>query len=67
MNHTLFVEMAALVRRELPDVRSLVVGNGDGDEQTHLEVQASRLGVQDRMHFLAIVWTFPTSSRRRIL
>ena len=51
-NHTLFVEMAALVRRELPDVRFLVVGNGDGDEQTHLEVQASRLGIRDRMHFL---------------
>ena len=55
--------MAALVRRELPDVRFLVVGNGDGDEQTHLEVQASRLGIKTECIFWAIVWTFPTSSR----
>ena len=51
-NHTLFVKMAALVHRELPDVRFLVVGNGDGDEQAHLEAQAWSLGVRENIHFL---------------
>jgi glycosyltransferase involved in cell wall biosynthesis len=51
-NHTLFVEMATLVHRELPDVHFLVVGDSDGDEQARLEAQASRLGVRERIHFL---------------
>jgi glycosyltransferase involved in cell wall biosynthesis len=51
-NHAMFVEMAALVHRELPDVRFLVVGDGEGDERAHLEAQSWRLGVRERMHFL---------------
>lgn len=51
-NHPLFIDMAAIVAGTMPQVRFLVVGDGDGDEQAQLERQADRLGVRGNIVFL---------------
>lgn len=51
-NHPLFIEMAALTVKRVPNARFLVVGDGDGDEQQQLETQADRLGVCGQILFL---------------
>ncbi len=49
-NHELFLRSAALVHRELPEARFLVVGDGPGRKQ--LESLAGELSVSDVVHFL---------------
>jgi glycosyltransferase involved in cell wall biosynthesis len=49
-NHELFLCVAALVRREVPDARFVIVG--DGDLRAVLEAHAQALGVADAVHFL---------------
>lgn len=51
-NHPLFIRAAALVSKQAPDARFLVVGDGDGDEQQRLESLADSLGVRDKVLFL---------------
>lgn len=48
--HEVFLEAAARLRRDVPECRFLVVG--DGDRRADLERQAERLGVADRVRFL---------------
>jgi glycosyltransferase involved in cell wall biosynthesis len=49
-NHALFLRAAALVRRELPQARFLVVG--DGPQRAPLEQLAGQLGLSDAVRFL---------------
>jgi glycosyltransferase involved in cell wall biosynthesis len=49
-NHTLFLDVAALVHPILPTARFLVVG--DGPERKQLEVYAQSLGIADFVQFL---------------
>ncbi|MGA2031408.1 MAG: glycosyltransferase [Thermoguttaceae bacterium] len=49
-NHELFLQVAALVRTELPGTRFLIVG--DGPRRAELEVLAGRLGLEGAVHFL---------------
>jgi glycosyltransferase involved in cell wall biosynthesis len=48
-NHELFLEAAALVRRDVPDARFLVLG--DGPRRHALELLAGQLSLQDAVHF----------------
>lgn len=48
-NHALFVDAAALVAREVPEARFVVVGDGMLRDET--EARARRLGIADRMIF----------------
>jgi glycosyltransferase involved in cell wall biosynthesis len=48
-NHALFIDAAARVLRELPDVRFLIVG--DGILRPAIEQQAARLGIQQNVIF----------------
>jgi glycosyltransferase involved in cell wall biosynthesis len=49
-NHDMFLNVAALVCKELPAARFLIVG--DGPERTRLETLAQSLGVADSVRFL---------------
>ncbi len=49
-NHDLFLRSAALIRRQLPEARFLVVG--DGPERQRLQVLAGELGLNDSLAFL---------------
>jgi glycosyltransferase involved in cell wall biosynthesis len=49
-NHEMFLQVAALVHRELPAARFLIVG--DGPERTKLESLARSLGVAEAVRFL---------------
>ena len=49
-NHEMFLYVAALVQRMLPNVRFLIVG--DGPRRAELERLAQSLGVADFVHFL---------------
>ena len=49
-NHELFLYVAALVRKALPDARFLIVGNGPDREK--LESLAKSLGIGDAVRFL---------------
>jgi glycosyltransferase involved in cell wall biosynthesis len=49
-NHALFLRSAALVRRQLPEARFLIVG--DGPERGRLERLCRELAIGDAVHFL---------------
>ena len=49
-NHQLFLRAAALVHRELPRARFLIVG--DGPQRDELEALAAELSISDVVHFL---------------
>jgi glycosyltransferase involved in cell wall biosynthesis len=48
-NHELFLEVASLVLREIPDVHFVIVGGGK--RMALLENLATSLGIRDRVHF----------------
>lgn len=48
-NHTLFLDMAALLRQQFPHARFVIVG--DGDERANLEHKVSELGLSDAVIF----------------
>ena len=49
-NHELFLQAAALVHRQLPEARFLIVG--DGPRLMDLKVLANNLAISDAVHFL---------------
>ena len=49
-NHELFLRAAALVRRQLPQARFLVVG--DGPRRTEMEILARQLSLDESVRFL---------------
>jgi glycosyltransferase involved in cell wall biosynthesis len=49
-NHTMFLEVAARVLKEVPAAHFLVIG--DGAERPHLERRAVELAIAERVHFL---------------
>jgi glycosyltransferase involved in cell wall biosynthesis len=49
-NHTMFLEVAERVLREIPAAHFLVIG--DGLERPRLEQRAAELAIADRVHFL---------------
>ncbi len=49
-NHQLFLQAAALVHRELPRARFLIVG--DGPQRDELEALAAELSISEVVHFL---------------
>ncbi len=49
-NHAMFLDVATAVRRKLPDVRFLVVG--EGPQRTRLEARARELGIAEAVRFL---------------
>ena len=51
-NHAMFLRMASRVRRELPDARFLIIG--DGPLEGPLRQQTESLGIEDAVHFLGI-------------
>lgn len=51
-NHSLFIQTAALVAKQLPATEFLVVGHGTGDEQQVFERLAESLGVGKQVRFL---------------
>ena len=48
--HEVFIEAAARIRREVPNVRFLIIG--DGERRAELEERARRIGVRDEALFL---------------
>jgi glycosyltransferase involved in cell wall biosynthesis len=48
--HEVFLEAAAQIRRRVPNVRFVIVG--DGERRAELEERATRLGVRDEARFL---------------
>jgi glycosyltransferase involved in cell wall biosynthesis len=51
-NHYLFIEVAARVRRELPQAQFVLIG--DGPLEDSLKQRARQLGVADGVHFLGL-------------
>ncbi len=49
-NHELFLRIAALVRRQIPAARFIIVG--DGELRSSLEKLCGELGLRDAVHFL---------------
>jgi glycosyltransferase involved in cell wall biosynthesis len=49
-NHEMFLYVAALVQRNLPSARFLIVG--DGPQRTHLEALAKSLGIAEAVRFV---------------
>lgn len=49
-NHELFLDAAALVLKQLPQARFLLIG--DGQRRAALEERVTQLGIQDSIHFL---------------
>lgn len=49
-DHATFLEAASELRKSHPDIRFLIVG--DGERRSHLEQQAHALGLSDCIHFV---------------
>lgn len=49
-NHELFLEAAALVRRQMPEAHFLIVG--DGLRRSELELRSDQLGLSSAVHFV---------------
>ncbi len=55
--HTVFLEAAALIKNEMPDVRFVIVG--DGDLRAELEAKRDELGLQQQVIFAGIIRDIP--------
>lgn len=60
-DHGTFLEAAALLRTDLPDVRFVCVGDGDPMRSAELRARASYLGISD-----AVVWVAQASNMRPV-
>jgi glycosyltransferase involved in cell wall biosynthesis len=55
--HTVFLEAAAIIKRELPQARFVIVG--DGDLRDKLEMKRDELGLQQEVIFAGIIRDIP--------